>query len=354
VSSQEGASFNMANAFARAAFAASQTARVGWYFSQYLFAARISPTYTVPPVQGGRVPGVGDILRDIREIFARDLRNIEAGLYKMPHDMVRRPDRMLQDARRFFDDLPRVSARRQTGEADSVPVPADSAVEMPDYYLQNFHYQSDGWLSDHSAKLYDYQVEVLFGGAADAMRRQAFVPLAELVRARGQDLKLLDVATGTGQFLTFVRQSYPKIAVTGVDLSPPYLAEARRRLRPFGGAQLLQGQAEALPVPDASQDVVTCIYLFHELPAQVRAQVVQEFARVLKPGGRAILVDSLQRGDRPFYDSLLERFPHAFHEPYYADYIDRSLLPAVRAAGLTYRGTLPAFLSKVMVFDKPA
>mgnify|MGYP006278970265 FL=1 len=344
----------MANAFARAAFAASQTARVGWYFGQYLYAARISPSYTVPPVQGGPVPGVADILRDIRAIFARDLRNVEAGLYRMPHDMLRRPDHVLAEARRFFDDLPRVSARRQSGEADSVPAPADSTVEMPDYYLQNFHYQSDGWLSDHSAKLYDHQVEVLFGGAADAMRRQAFVPLAEVVRARGSDLKLLDVATGTGQFLTFVRQSYPEIDVTGVDLSPNYLAEAERRLRRFGEVRLLQGQAEDLPVADASQDVVTCIYLFHELPAEVRAQAIREFARVLKPGGRAILVDSLQRGDRPFYDGLLERFPHAFHEPYYADYIDRSLLPAVRAAGLTYRGTLPAFLSKVMAFDKPA
>jgi len=343
----------MANSVSRVAFAASQTARVGWYFSQYLLAARISPTYTVPPVQGGQVPGVGDILRDIREIFARDLRNIDAGLYKMPHDMMQRPDRMLRDARRFFDDLPRVTERRQHDDHDSVPVPIDSAVAMPDYYLQNFHYQSDGWLSDHSAKLYDYQVEVLFGGAADAMRRQAFVPLAELVRARGQDLKLLDVATGTGQFLTFVRQSYPEIAVTGVDLSPPYLEEARRRLRAFGGADLRQGKAEELPVAGASQDVITCIYLFHELPADVRAEVAREFARVLKPGGRAILVDSLQRGDRPFYDSLLERFPHAFHEPYYADYIDRSLIPAFQDAGLTYRGTLPAFLSKVMAFDKP-
>ena len=62
----------MANAFARAAFTASQTARVGWYFGQYLYAARISPSYSVPPVQGGQVPGVADILRDI-------LREMESG-----------------------------------------------------------------------------------------------------------------------------------------------------------------------------------------------------------------------------------------------------------------------------------
>ena len=286
----------------------------------------------------------------------RDWRNIEAGYYRMPRELMPPPQRLLRDAVAFFRDLPEVQGRR-TGNINSEvfkdrrPAGAES---LPRYYLQNFHYQSDGWLSDHSAKLYDYQVEVLFGGAADAMRRQAFVPLAEVVREQGSALKLLDVATGTGQFLTFVRQSYPETAVTGVDLSPHYLAEAEQRLARFGGAELLQGQAENLPVADASYDVVTCIYLFHELPADVRSQVTREFARVLKPGGRAILVDSLQLGDRPFYDSLLERFPHAFHEPYYADYIARSLIPPAREAGLRYRGTLPAFLSKVMAFDKPA
>jgi ubiquinone/menaquinone biosynthesis C-methylase UbiE len=343
----------MVNPVARAAFAASQTARVGWYFGQYMLAARLSPVYTPPPVVGAtQAPGAADILRDIRALFRRDLANIEAGYYRMPHDMVQRPDALLRGAARFFADLPRVSRRRETGEADSVPEPADSAVALPDYYLQNFHFQSDGWLSEHSAKLYDYQVEVLFGGAADAMRRQALVAVADLVRRRGERLKLLDVATGTGRFLTFLRQSYPGIAVTGVDLSPHYLAEARRRLRPFGGARLLEGKAEDLPVAEASQDVVTCVYLFHELPHEVRERAIAEFARVLAPGGRVILVDSLQTGDRPFYDGLLARFPHAFHEPYYADYIARPLIPSFRRAGLTYLGTLHAFLSKVMVFEK--
>ena len=40
----------------------------------------------------------------------------------------------------------------------------------PDYY-QNFHHQTDGYLSDHQA-LYDLQVEILFNGSADAMRRR--------------------------------------------------------------------------------------------------------------------------------------------------------------------------------------
>jgi ubiquinone/menaquinone biosynthesis C-methylase UbiE len=50
-----------------------------------------------------------------------------------------------------------------------------------------------------------------------------------------------------------------------------------------------------------SQDAVTSLFLFHELPLKVRRIVFRECARVLKPGGRLVLVDSLQRGDRPDY-----------------------------------------------------
>ena len=76
-----------------------------------------------------------------------------------------------------------------------------------------------------------------------------------------------------------------------------------------------------MPVPDESQDAVTCIFTFHELPPQVRRAVLRECARVLKPGGRLVLVDSLQRGDEPDYDGMLELFPQNYHEPYYASYL---------------------------------
>ena len=61
---------------------------------------------------------------------------------------------------------------------------------------------------------------------------------------------------------------------------------------------LIVGNAESLPVPDESQDAVISIFLFHELPPKVRRVVFRECARVLKSGGRLVLVDSLQRGDR--------------------------------------------------------
>lgn len=63
-------------------------------------------------------------------------------------------------------------ARRQVRD-----LPQDVEPEaFPDYYLQNFHHQTDGYLSDHSAALYDLQVEILFNGAADPMRRRLLKP----------------------------------------------------------------------------------------------------------------------------------------------------------------------------------
>ena len=77
-------------------------------------------------------------------------------------------------------------------------------------------------------------------------------------------------------------------------------------------------------------------------------------ARVLKPGGRAILVDSLQRRDEPDYDGLLELFPQNFHEPYYASYLDEDFPAIATTCGMRHVRDTKAFISKVMVFDKPA
>jgi ubiquinone/menaquinone biosynthesis C-methylase UbiE len=94
--------------------------------------------------------------------------------------------------------------------------------------------------------------------------------------------------------------------------------------------------------------------MFHELPPEVRRAVFREFARVLKPGGRLVLVDSIQRGDEPDYDGLLELFPQSFHEPYYTSYIEEDFGAIGRDCGLTHIRDVNAFVSKVMVFDKPA
>ena len=120
-------------------------------------------------------------------------------------------------------------------------------------------------------------------------------------------------------------------------------------LRP---ARFLAANAEAIPLADASQDVVTTIFLFHELPPDVRRRVTAEMARVLKPGGLMVFIDSLQLGDRPAWDGLLEGFPERFHEPYFRHYAIDDLDALFAGAGLSAQSSLSSFFSKVMVRRK--
>lgn len=344
----------MATSLERLAYRTSQRLRVSWYTGQKWLSARLTEKVPVPPELEERMPERGRMLADLRELLRRDWRNIEDGYYRLPEDVVARPLSALRKAGRYFADLRQVERRRRAAINDEV-FRATPPGRYPRYYLQNFHYQTDGYLSRRSAELYDHQVEVLFGGGADAMRRQALVPLKRVLEERGvRRARLIDLACGTGRFLREVKNNYPRLDVTALDLSPYYLDEARKALAPWSGTSFIEAPAERVPAPDASFDVATSIYLFHELPPKERRRVIGEMARLLMPGGAVILVDSIQLGDVPEYDALVDYFPLAFYEPYYARYA-REDLPALFAeAGLRLEESRIAYFSKVMTFRKPA
>lgn len=135
------------------------------------------------------------------------------------------------------------------------------------------------WIWDANASHYARQ-ESLEGRAVEtAVRLAAPAPGEHLV----------DVATGTGIVLRTLAgrppADRPRSAI-GVDAS-------RRMLAQVGtlpaGWELRQADARALPLDDASADVVTCTYLLHLLSAEDRATVVAEIRRILKVGGRVVV-----------------------------------------------------------------
>ncbi|MBS1985550.1 MAG: methyltransferase domain-containing protein [Bdellovibrionales bacterium] len=296
------------------------------------------------------------VLADLKLLFERDWQNIQAGLYRVPRPQIRHPLNFAMNTLDVFRDLRRV--RRRQAEKNvrdfSDEVPAEA---YPKYYAQTFHFQTDGYLSERSARLYDHQVEMVFAGGAAAMRRQVYLPVREFLRASAQpvrELSLLDVACGTGSFLSFVKLNEPELHVTGLDLSPWYLKQARENLREESRADFVEANAEAIPFRDASFDVVTNIFLFHELPRRVREIVAREMFRVLKPGGLLVFSDSLQSGDKPSFDASLEYFPKNYHEPYYADFIKQDLRALFESVGFSVAATDIAFFSKILVLRKPA
>ena len=336
----------------RLSYAARQTARVAWYAGHYAAGRRLLKPMPKPDFAIGPTPGRAELTAEMRGLFEREWRDIAAGLFPAPRTLDAEPGEVLRRSLRYFRDLPQVDARRH-GQLDDEMPPGTQADGLPDYYRQNFHFQSDGWLSDHSAALYDTQVEVLFTGAADVMRRRAMRPIAEWLAGRNQrDLRGLDVGCGTGRLLAFLHDAWPGLRLTGLDLSPPYLAEARRLIGRTARVKLTESAAEALPFDDASLDLVVSSFLLHELPKEIRTKALAEMARVLKPGGLVVIVDSLQKGDRSEWDGLLDLFPHYFHEPYYAEYVGGSMEELGATAGLRPVSTENAFLSKVAAFTK--
>jgi ubiquinone/menaquinone biosynthesis C-methylase UbiE len=344
----------------RAAYSATQLPRVAWYVGHGLAMNRLAQRvreqgeHSRPRARTtGPVPDRDRLFQDMGALFRKDLANVEAGIYPLPADHDGPLLTLLKRSRLFFEDLPEVHRRRESGGHSEV-LTDETRGKRPRYYLQNFHFQSGGWMTDDSAERYDTQVEVLFNGTANAVRRQALPPLSEVFAGQDQrGLRLLDVGCGTGRFLDFVKQAWPRLPALGLDMSEAYIRQARGHLRRWGWMRLIVANGEAIPVPDASQDAVTSIFMFHELPPKVRRTVFGEFARVLKPGGRLVVVDSLQRGDEPAYDGMLELFPQNFHEPYYAGYIEEDFSAIAQGCGLTHTRSENAWVSKVMVFDQP-
>jgi ubiquinone/menaquinone biosynthesis C-methylase UbiE len=332
------------------AFNATQAARVSWFFGQKLLAARVSRPVPLPePLRGRPMPDKRRILADLRTLIEQDWRNVEAGYYTRPEDGLGGLFEAVRRAADFFADLRAVEQRRHGAPEERILSEGPPGA-YPSYYLQKFHFQSDGYLSGASAERYDHQVEVLFGGGAAAMRRQALVPLKAALMGRPR-ARLLDVGCGTGRFLREVKANYPRLGVTGLDLSRFYLEVAQRELRSWSRVQLVLGAAEAIPFAAGQFDAITCIYLFHELPSAVRRAVVAEIRRVLKPGGVLVFVDSLQPGDEPDYDALLDYFPIAFHEPYYASYL-REDLERMWSPGFTPGQRVSAYFSKVLSYRR--
>ena len=107
----------------------------------------------------------------------------------------------------------------------------------------------------------------------------------------------LEVAVGTGLNLPH----YPTgISLTGLDLSAEMLAIATQRVEGLGlQVQLEEGDAQALPYPADHFDTVLCTYSLCNIPDEARA--VAEMKRVLKPGGRLILVDHIRSAVKPVY-----------------------------------------------------
>ncbi|MCB9710781.1 MAG: methyltransferase domain-containing protein [Nitrospiraceae bacterium] len=159
-------------------------------------------------------------------------------------------------------------------------------------------------LYDRLAGVYD-----LWSHLTEAKARRRSLELADV--QDGQ--QVLEVAVGTGMAFVEMVKNNPHGRNVGIDISEGMLEKARRRLREAGCEhyELSVGSALAIQADDHSFDVLLNNYMFDLLEEHDWPMVLKEFHRVLKPGGKLVVV-SMTFGEKPgsgFYQRLYQLAP---------------------------------------------
>jgi demethylmenaquinone methyltransferase/2-methoxy-6-polyprenyl-1,4-benzoquinol methylase len=130
------------------------------------------------------------------------------------------------------------------------------------------------------AARYDLTNRILSGGCDVLWRKKG----ARLVRQWNPE-RLLDLATGSGDLAMELKRTCPRCLIVGVDFSQPMLARAQAK----GVTNLVAGDGLALPFAEGAFDAVTVAFGLRNMESWAGA--LREIARVLRPGGRALIMD---------------------------------------------------------------
>jgi len=149
--------------------------------------------------------------------------------------------------------------------------------------------RTEGVTLDHAAGLYDWLAPLMTLGLESRLHRRVVADLG-----LDRPMTVLDIGCGTGGLTRALRDAVPAGAgaeVLGVDAAEAMIAVARRKARGRPGLRFEAALAEELPCAPESVDRVVSAFFFHHVNYRLKRRVLAECWRVLRPGGRAVVVD---------------------------------------------------------------
>lgn len=212
-------------------------------------------------------------------------------------------------------------------------------LSYPNYYLTSFHAYEEGnlsWQAAFEVEPAAYAVHAKIWQDAEAQGdpklRQSYHDIvnAQIPHAP-QDI--LDLGCSVGLSTFALQALYPQAKVTGLDLSPYFLAVANYRAQQRqANINWIHAAAESTGLPDASFDLVSIFLVCHELPQSATRQIFAEVRRVLRPGGYIAIMDMNPQSEAykkmPPYILTLLKSTEPYLDQYFALDIQQALVEA--------------------------
>jgi ubiquinone/menaquinone biosynthesis C-methylase UbiE len=155
--------------------------------------------------------------------------------------------------------------------------------------------------------------------------------------------EIVDIGAATGLSSLALLEAFPEATVTGIDLSPHFLAAGRylqRQREAQSGKKerltLIHGLAEDTRLPSESVDLVSICLVCHELPESASRAIFKEAARILRPGG-ALCVMEMNPASQIFQKVMQNPIPYTIFkstEPWLLEYVNMDMKKAMMDAGL--------------------
>ncbi|KAL2497442.1 methyltransferase 25 domain-containing protein [Abeliophyllum distichum] len=185
----------------------------------------------------------------------------------------------------------------------------DRSIVYPDYYLNPFHAYDEGnlsWLAAAEAEAATMSMvrrAIPYASSLDEANQivrgnwlQAIESHRQKYSGNSSINDIIDIGCSVGVSTRFLADKFPSANVTGLDLSPYFLAVAqfkeKRNIQRKDPIKWIHGNGENTGLPSKSFDLVSIAYVFHECPERAIKNIVKEAFRLLRPGGTFAVTDN--------------------------------------------------------------